>query len=201
MSARTVVVATTFSAPGAGLAAPEDGVAAEEHPATTAITATSDAARLSLTDRRTDLTTDTGVLLLPGRGAGRAAAEQLEAVAVDAEPRPALHGPHDVADAAVVDLGRAAAALAHDVVVVGRLATDVGVLAVRQVEALDHVQLVERVQGTEDRRPADPEASVTGVGEDVGRGEGPVTFGDERGHVAASIGQAEASGVKGGKQR
>ena len=92
-----------------------------------------------------------------GRRARGAATEQLEPVAVDAEAGPPLDRPDDVADPAVVDLGRPPASLADDVVVVGRFAPDVGVLAVRQVEPLDDVQLAERVQGPEHRRPPDPQ--------------------------------------------
>ena len=47
-------------------------------------------------------------------------------------------------------------------VVVGRLAADVGVLAARQVDALDRAEIREDLERPEDRRPAD--AEVPGPG-------------------------------------
>ena len=111
--------------------------------------------------------------------AGRAQAEQLEPVGVDAIPGP----PTDLADhrleAGVADIGGPPTARAHDVVVVGRLAGDVGVLARRQVEALHGAEFLEQVERAEDRRPADPEPSAPGVGDEVCRGERPRTRRDE----------------------
>ena len=43
--------------------------------------------------------------------------------------------------------------------VMGRLAPDVGVLAGRQVEALDGAQVLEDLERPEDRRPADAQAA------------------------------------------
>ena len=56
-------------------------------------------------------------------------------------------------------------------VVVCRLARDVGVLARRQVEALDGAQIDQDVECPEDRRPADPEPPSARIRDEVGRGE------------------------------
>ena len=76
----------------------------------------------------------------------RAEPEQLEAVIVD--PVAGLAG--DIADdrpqTGIVDLAGPAAARADDVVVVGRLAADVGVLAGRQIEAFDGAEPLEELE-------------------------------------------------------
>ena len=68
------------------------------------------------------------------------------------DPEPGLAG--DIADdraqAGVVDLAGPPAARADDVVVMGGLAADVGVLAVRQVETFDGADPLEEVEGAED---------------------------------------------------
>ena len=90
---------------------------------------------------------------------------------VDAEPGP----PRDLADhraqAGILDLRRAAAARAHDVVVVGRGAAHVGVLAARQVDPLDGAELGQDVERPEDRRAADPEVPDPRLVDEVGRRE------------------------------
>src|SRR5262245_1358106 len=184
MSARTVVVATTRSPLPLGVAP------ASEQPAT---------ATLSRSNNRTS-SRRIGRSRLRRRAA-RAAPEQLEPVAVDPITGPALDRADDVPDPGVVDLGRPAAALADDVVVMGRLAADIGVITVRQVDPLDDVQLVEGVEGPEHRRPADIESLCPGVGEDVGGRERPVPLGDERSHGTARLGQAHAGAVEGGDER
>ena len=83
--------------------------------------------------------------------------EQLEPVVFDPEPPPAGEFAHDLPQAGVLDLRRAAAARTHDVVVVGGRAGDVCVLAVRQVEPLDDPELGEQVEGAEQRRATDAE--------------------------------------------
>ena len=55
----------------------------------------------------------------------------------------------------VVDLARPAAARADDVVVVGRLTADVGVLAGRQVEPFDGTELLEDLERAEHRGAPD----------------------------------------------
>ena len=91
----------------------------------------------------------------PG-SAGRA--RRARADACRSGSRSAARSPRTrLGDAAVVDLGRPAAARADHVVVMGRRARDVGVLAVRQVEPLDDAELREQVERPEQGRPADPE--------------------------------------------
>ena len=58
-------------------------------------------------------------------------------------------------------------------VVVGGLAADVGVLTRRQVEPLHDPQLDEQLEGPEDRRPPDPQASPPGVRLQLRGREGP----------------------------
>src|SRR5690349_9988355 len=160
MSARTVVVATTRSAPGCCVGLP----------AGPAVQAVSSKARPSITTERVRATRCSRVIG-SGRGAGGAPPEQFETVAVDREPGPPLDRPDDVADPAIVDLGRAPAVLADHVVVMGRLAGDVGVVAVREVDPLDDVELHERVNRPEDGRPPDAQAAGLRVREEVGGGK------------------------------
>jgi hypothetical protein len=86
-------------------------------------------------------------------------------VSVDLEAGSALHLCRHVIEAGIVDLGDLAADPADDVVVMGRPAGNVGVLAGRQVDALEHVQLGQQVERPEDRRAADLEPPGARVGE------------------------------------
>ena len=65
------------------------------------------------------------------------------------------------------------------------LAGDVGVLAVRQVDALHHTDLGQHVQRSEDGRPADPEASCAGLLDDVRGREVTGLTGDQGRDLAA----------------
>jgi hypothetical protein len=56
-------------------------------------------------------------------------------------------------------------------VVVGRLACHVGVLATRQIDPLDGVQIGEQVEGPEDGCPTDAESTSSRIGHEVGRRE------------------------------
>ena len=100
------------------------------------------------------------------------------------------------AAARVVDVSAAPAHGAHDVVVMDRLAGDVRVLAGRQVDALDGMQLGQDVERPEDRRPADAEPVGPGVGDEIGGGEVPVPVGDERRDRPPRAGQAIAGVVE-----
>src|SRR5262245_63057576 len=88
-SASTVVVATTFTASGAGVGPEGPGAADPVHPAT---------ARIRTANARPSLSERVGAAAVrsesigSGRCAGGAAPEQLEPVAVDPEPGPALDG-------------------------------------------------------------------------------------------------------------
>jgi hypothetical protein len=90
-----------------------------------------------------------------------------------------------------------ATALADDVVVVLRLARDVGVVAAGQVDALEDVKLGEKVQGPEDGGATDAQILGAGVGEQVVRREVPVARRHELGHGAAWLGEAVAGFVEG----
>ena len=96
----------------------------------------------------------------PRGQAGRAQPEQLEAVVVDAIAGLSRDVADDRAQARVVDLGGPAAARADDVMMVGGLAADIGVLARRQIEPLDGSELLEDLEGPEDRRPPDAEPAT-----------------------------------------
>ena len=73
------------------------------------------------------------------------------------DPEPGLPG--DIADdgaqTGVVDLGGPPAARADDVVVVGRLASDVRVLASREVETFDGADPLQELERAEDRGAPD----------------------------------------------
>src|SRR6185369_14556975 len=76
--------------------------------------------------------------------------EQFESMVVDAEAGLAGHIAHDGSQTGVVDLDRPPASRADDVMVMGGLATDVGVVAVREVQAFDGADPFEEVEGAED---------------------------------------------------
>ena len=78
---------------------------------------------------------------------------------IHAVPRPVRDLRDDGAQAGVLDLVSPTAARADDMVVVGRLAADIGVLPGRQVQPLDGAEILEDLQGSKDRRPADAEPS------------------------------------------
>ncbi len=120
---------------------------------------------------------------------------------VDPVAGPPLDVAHDRAPAGVVDVAARPHVRADDVVVMDRLAGDVGVLAGRQVEALDGVQIGQDVERPEDRRPADAEASGSGVGDQIGRGEVPGSRRDQLGDRPPGAGQPIAGVVEGGLQR
>jgi hypothetical protein len=97
----------------------------------------------------------------------------------------------------VLDVGRLAAAGAHDVVVVARLARDIRVFAAREVDPFDGAELHEDVQRAKDGRPADPEALHARVGQELRGGEMAVTCRDHVRQGAARPGQPVAGGAKG----
>ena len=70
-------------------------------------------------------------------------------------------------------------------VVMDRVARDIGVLAGRQVQAFDDAELLEQVERAEDRRPADPESPRPRSRDEVGGREVPRSFSDELGHRSA----------------
>src|SRR5512143_1765405 len=133
--------------------------------------------------------------------ARRAQPEQLEAVLVD--PVAGLPGdaPNDPAQVGVADLGGPPTTGADDVVVMRRRAADVGVLAIRQVEAFDRADLYEHVKGPEDRCPADAQSAPVGAGDEVRGREMAVLVGDESGERPARLGQPVAGAIERGDDR
>jgi hypothetical protein len=83
-------------------------------------------------------------------------------------------------------------------VVVHGLARNVGVVAVRQVEPLDGVELGEYVEGAEDRRPTDPLAPPARIGDEIGGREMARTSGDQVGDRSSSVGQSIAGVIEDG---
>ena len=127
--------------------------------------------------------------------------EQLEAVGVDPESALALDLANRDADPGVVDLGRPAAARADHVMMVGRRTRDIGVLAGRQIQALDDAQLDEELERAEQGCPADPEAPVAGGGGELEDREMAVMAGDQVGDRKPRCGQAIAGGIESSNDR
>ena len=137
---------------------------------------------------------------LAAREAGRAHPEQLEAMLVD--PEAGLAG--DVTDTrrrpvSSISVGPAAARADH-VMVVDRLAADVGVLAGGQIDALDDAELLEDLERPEDRRPTDPEVARPRLGHDARSREVPVLVGDKAGERPPRLGQPVAGLVERGHE-
>jgi hypothetical protein len=125
-----------------------------------------------------------------------AEAEQLEPVGVDPVTAPPRDLRHRVCDAAILHFGRAAAARADDVVMVRSGARDVRMLAVREVQALDDVELGEEFEHTEERCPADPEATLASDCFEFGGREVTIVLGDQFGEGTSRSRQPVAAGVE-----
>jgi hypothetical protein len=110
---------------------------------------------------------------------GGAQAEQLEAVLVDAVARAPGHLEDDGAESFVRNVRHPPAARADDVMVMERLTDHVRMLAARQVDPLDRIELDEDVERAEDGCAAKPQAPGTSVGDQIGRREVAVVFRDE----------------------
>jgi hypothetical protein len=132
--------------------------------------------------------------------AGWAQSEEFESVLADGVPGPTLDLTDDGAQSGVVDVVRPAAAGAHDVVVMRRLAGDVGMLARGQVDALDEVELGKQVEGAEDGRPADGQALDPGCSHEIGCREVAIPIGDQPGHGAARLGHPMRAAIQGDQQ-
>jgi len=130
-----------------------------------------------------------------------AQAEQLNSMRVHDVSRPGLDLAGDRIDPAVLDLGAPSAALADDVVMVGRLADDVGVFAVREVQTLDEPELLEQLQCAEDGRAPDAEASSFCLTDKLERSEVVPALGDHLGHDAARLRDVVAGLVQGVGER
>jgi len=97
----------------------------------------------------------------------------------------------DGVNAAVIDLGDCATQDADEVVVVRRLARDVGVSAVGEVNSLHEILVGEEFEETEDGGASDAEAALLGVGEQIGGGEVPRSARDQGGEFTARPGKTD----------
>ena len=119
---------------------------------------------------------------------------------VDAVARRPFEVADDVAQASVGDITAAATPRAHDVVVVGRLARDVRMVAARQVEPLHRAKTGEDVKRAEDRGPPDPEPPRARLGHQVRRGEMGGLIGDQPGDGLSGLRQAIPVTLKGDEE-
>lgn len=131
------------------------------------------------------------------RGALGAQSEQLDPMRVDHVARPALDLARHRLDPAIFDLGASTTALADDVMVVCRLADDVGVLSGRKVEALDEAELLEQLQGAEDGRPTDAKPTPFCLADEIERGEMIPALRDHLGNEPARLRHVVAGFVQG----
>jgi len=128
---------------------------------------------------------------LVGSAAVWAAAEQFEPVRFNGEATATRGlGRHGV-DAAIIDLGDCPAGHADQVVVMGWLTRHVGVPAIWQVNALNESLLGEQVEEAEDGGAANAKATLTRIGDEVGRREVAVALGNERRNLTARTGKAD----------
>ena len=119
---------------------------------------------------------------------------------VDPEPGLASDILDDGSQAGIVDLGGPPAARADDVVVMRRLAADIGVLAGREVETFDGADVLQELERAEDGGPPDGGAALLGRGDQLGGREVAVLLGDQRGQRPARFRQAVAGAVEGGRR-
>jgi hypothetical protein len=123
--------------------------------------------------------------------------EEFEAMRLDAVPT----APRDLVDgrrqAEILDLGRAPAPGAHDVVMVGGRACDIRVLAAGQVEALEDAELREEIEGPEECRPADAQSAVPCDRLEIRSGEMAVGLGDQARDSAPWCSEPMAGQVEG----
>ena len=102
----------------------------------------------------------------------------------------------DAGQPAVLDPARPTAARADDVMMVGRRAGHVRMLAARQVQTLDHMKLRQQVERPKEGRPAESEPPATSRRLEIGGREVAVVLRDQIGHGATRSGQPVAGLVK-----
>lgn len=107
----------------------------------------------------------------------------------------------DGAQPMVVDVPGPTATRAHDMVVVARIARDVGVLPGRKIEAFDRLDVDQEVERPEDRGPAKTEATTTRLDDEVGGREVAVLLGDQPGDSAAWFRSSVAALIQRGQER
>lgn len=125
---------------------------------------------------------------------------ELQPMGVDDVARARGDVVHDALEAVILHLCRASAARADEVVVVDRPATDVGVIAVGQIEALEGPQLGKQLQRAEDGRSADPGPAGLRIGEQLPGREVPFSARDELDDGLAGLREPVPGGVKGGQK-
>lgn len=99
-------------------------------------------------------------------------------------------------DAAVANIGRGAALQADEVVVVRWFTGNVGVAAVREIDALDKALLAEEFEQAEDGCASDPEAPTPNILHEVCGGEVAFASCDERGEPPARAGEPNPRSVE-----
>lgn len=123
--------------------------------------------------------------------------EQLETVRVDAIAAAPGDLGHGLGHPCVFDLCGPSTARTDDVVVMGRRAGHVRMLAARQIHALDDPEIGEKVQRPEQGGPADADPAISRGRLELQRGEVPAMFGDESGDLTPRAGEAIAREVQG----
>ena len=128
---------------------------------------------------------------LVGSAAVGAAAEQFEPVRFNREATATRgFGRHGI-NAAILYLCDCPTRHADQVVVMGWLTRHVGVPAIWQVNALNESLLGEQVEEAEDGGATNAKATLTRIGDEVGRREVAVALGNERRNLTARTGKAD----------
>lgn len=123
--------------------------------------------------------------------------EQLKTMGVDPVAGALLDRLRDRAYPHIAHLGAAAAAFTDQVVVMmGRVAHDVGVITAYQVDALDEPKRLEDLKGPKDGGPADPRVNSVRLDYQVLRGEPALARGNDLGHCAAWSGELVSGAVE-----
>jgi hypothetical protein len=124
-----------------------------------------------------------------------AAAEELQSVRLNHKAGASGgFGGHCV-DATVINLGDCTACDADHVMVVRRLAWNIGVPAIWKINPLDEVLVGEELKETEDGGASDSESAPFGVSQEVGGGEVPLPQFDQGGKLTARPGEADPSSI------
>ena len=130
-------------------------------------------------------------LYLVGSAAVGAAAEQFEPVRFNGEATATRGLRRHGVDAAILYLCDCPTRHADQMVVMGWLARHVGMPAIWQVNALNESLLGEQVEEAEDGGAANAKATLTRIGDEVGRREVTVALGNERRNLTARTGKAD----------
>jgi hypothetical protein len=102
----------------------------------------------------------------------------------------------DFSHSALPEIHRPPALSANDVVMVAWVAADVRVIAVRQVQPLDRLEIGEDLQGPEDGRASGSEAPTPGIGNQVGRVKRAIAAEDEIDDCPPRVGHAISRAIE-----